>query len=225
MTNEELLNQLALCIERGKANLQANYPPDMKGEDGASELTETALQNGINPSDILSKALMKGMQNVGDKFSKGQAFIPDLLIAAKAMYAAMDHLKPFFESGEVQHKGSIILGTVAGDLHDIGKNLLKMVMEGNGWKVIDIGTDVSADKFLDTLKNNPQSMVGMSALLTTTMLNMEPVTQAIKKESPHTKVFVGGAPLTQAFNDKIGADGYFPSPQALVKYLDSAAEN
>ena len=222
MNEKNLLDRLALCIERGKVDKKSAYPPDMKEQDGASELTESALQNGISAGDILSLALMKGMQKIGDKFGKGQAYIPDLLIAAKAMYAAMEHLKPYFDSGEVQHKGALILGTVAGDMHDIGKNLLKMVMEGNGWEVIDLGTDVSADKFLAALKENPQSMVGLSALLTTTMLNMDPITSSIKKAYPQTKVFVGGAPLSQDFNDKIGADGYFASPQALVHYLDSA---
>lgn len=225
MYHEDLLEQLSLCIERGKVNLEANYPPDMKGREGASELTEMALQKNISASDILSLALMKGMQNIGDKFARGQAFIPDLLISAKAMYAAMDHLKPYFKSGEVQHKGSIILGTVAGDLHDIGKNLLKMVMEGNGWQVIDLGTDVSADKFLAALRENPQSMIGLSALLTTTMLNMESINRAIKEEFPRTSVFIGGAPLSNDFNRKIGADGYFRSPQALVQFLNSTKVN
>jgi len=220
MDRNELLGKLALCIERGKVNKQANYPPDMQGEMGASELTESALQNGVKAGDILSQALMKGMQKIGDKFGKGQAFIPDLLIAAKAMYAAIEHLRPYFESGEVEHRGTIILGTVAGDLHDIGKNLVKMVLEGNGWQVIDLGTDVSADKFLAALKNNPQGMVGMSALLTTTMLNMAPINQAIKKEFPAVKVFVGGAPVSHEFSNKIGADGYFSSPQALVQHLN-----
>ncbi len=219
MDKKDLLYQLTVCIERGKVNKTSVYPPDMKDQDGASELTAQALNMDISANEILSGALMPGMQKVGDKFSEGTAFIPDLLIAAKAMYAAMDHLKPFFESGEAQHKGTIILGTVSGDLHDIGKNLVKMVLEGDGWKVIDLGTDVSIEKFIENIKTYPDSMVGLSALLTTTMLNMEAAVKDIKNEFPDTQIFVGGAPLSQEFNDKIGADGCFRNPQEFVKYL------
>ena len=164
---------------------------------------------------------MVGMRNIGDKFEQGKAFIPDMLIAAKAMNAAMVHLKPFFESGEVEHKGDFIIGTVAGDLHDIGKNIVKMVLTGGGWNVIDLGTDVKPDKFVETLKEYPEALVGMSALLTTTMMQMEVTTKKIKEISPETKVFVGGAPLSQEFFDKIETDGYFPDPNKFVKYLES----
>ncbi len=219
---EQLLQYLAECIERGKVNQQAAYPPDLSGRPGASEVTRELLDNGTAPNHILARALMVGMERIGEKFGSGQAFIPDLLIASKAMYAAMDHLKPYFESGAAQHKGTIILGTVAGDRHDIGKNLLRMVMEGNGWKAVDLGTNVSAEQFLAALQEHPDSLVGLSALLTTTMLNMERITKAIKAQSPQTQIFVGGAPLSQAFNDKIGADGYFPSPQDLVAHLETS---
>ncbi len=220
MMNEKL-KLLAICIERGKVDSQTSYPPDMQGQSGASELTRELLDEDVDPNDILAKALMVGMQRIGDKFGNGQAFIPDLLIAAKAMYAAMAHLKPYFDSGAARHKGTIILGTVAGDLHDIGKNLVRMVMEGDGWKVIDLGTNVSAEKFVDSVRSNPGSMVGLSALLTTTMLNMGPITQKVKELNAETKVFVGGAPLSQQFCDKIGADGYFPDPQSLVRHLNT----
>ncbi len=219
--SEELLAYLADCIERGKVDKEAAYPPDLNGRDGASEVTRELLDNGVDPNLILSRALMVGMERIGEKFGSGQAFIPDLLIASKAMYAAMDHLKPYFDSGAAQHKGTIILGTVAGDRHDIGKNLLRMVMEGNGWKAVDLGTNVSAEQFLAAPEEHPDSLVGLSALLTTTMLNMERITRAIKARSAQTQVFVGGAPLSEAFNEKIGADGYFPSPQALVAHLES----
>jgi 5-methyltetrahydrofolate--homocysteine methyltransferase len=162
---------------------------------------------------------MIGMRKIGDKFEEGKAFIPDMLIAAKAMNAAMIHLKPFFEAGDIELKGDFIIGTVAGDLHDIGKNILRMVLTGAGWNVIDLGSDVKADKFVETLKVYPDAIVGMSALLTTTMIQMEVTTKAIKEVSPTTKVFVGGAPLSQAYSDKIGADGYFPDPNKFSKYL------
>lgn len=218
----ELLDQLAVCIERGKVNLNSPFPPDLKGKEGADELTRKAIESSITPEVILNKALMVGMRKVGDKFEQGKAFIPDMLIAAKAMNAAMVHLKPFFESGEVELKGDFIIGTVAGDLHDIGKNIVKMVLTGGGWNVIDLGSDVKADKFVSTLEAFPNALVGMSALLTTTMMQMEVTTKAIKEVSPTTKVFVGGAPLSQEFSDKIGADGYFPDPNKFVKYLEQA---
>lgn len=213
------LNELSLAVERGKVDAKSDYPPDLKGQDGAAELTEILLRAGTSADDILTNGLMPGMKKVGDRFAEGKAFIPDLLIAAKAMNAAMEHLKPFFESGEVQLKGKIILGTVKGDMHDIGKNLLKMVLKGDGWEVIDLGTDVSEAEFLTALKEYPGSMVGLSALLTTTMLNMQPISKAIKQQFPETKVYVGGAPLSDSFAESIGAAGYFRDPRSFVNHL------
>lgn len=216
---QELLEQLAICIERGKVDKNSPYPPDMKDQEGASEITAKLLEEGVSADDILKKSLMVGMNIVGDRFAQGKAFIPDLLIAAKAMNAAMAHLKPYFESGEAKHRGTMILGTVSGDLHDIGKNIVRMVLEGDGWKVVDLGVDVGTEKFLAALQENPDAHVGMSALLTTTMINMEASVKAIKEKNSDTKVFVGGAPLSKEFNDKIGADGYFPDPHTFAKYL------
>ncbi len=218
---QELLEKLAFAIERGKVNMASPFPPDLKGEPGADELTKQAVDEGISPNVILNDALMIGMRKIGDKFEQGKAFIPDMLISAKAMNAAMVHLKPFFEAGDVELKGDFIIGTVAGDLHDIGKNIVRMVLTGSGWNVIDLGSDVKADKFVETLKEYPNALVGMSALLTTTMMQMETTTKAIKEVSPGTKVFVGGAPLSQEFSDKIGADGYFPDPNKFAKYLST----
>ncbi len=216
---DELFKQLAHCIERGKADKASAYPPDMKEQDGASEITAQLLEQGATANQILRQGLMVGMNVIGDRFSQGKAFIPDLLIAAKAMNAAMVHLKPFFESGEAEHRGTIIVGTVAGDLHDIGKNIVRMVLEGDGWKVIDLGVDVNTEKFLSALDEHPDAYVGMSALLTTTMINMEASVKAIKDKNKDTKVFVGGAPLSKEFNDKIGADGYFADPHTFAKHI------
>ncbi len=215
-----ILKELATSIERGKVDKQSNHPPDLAGKEGADELAAKALQAGIAPTDILEQALMAGMRNIGDKFSEGKAFIPDLLIAAKAMKTAMVHLKPYFDSGSVQTKGTFILGTVQGDMHDIGKNLVKMVLEGAGWQVIDLGTNVSAEKFLTALKEKPQSSIGLSALLTTTMLNMKSIVEMAKRQFPETPVYIGGAPVSQNFNNEIGADGYFKDPRALIVYLE-----
>ena len=216
---DNLLQKIALCIERGKVNQASPFPPDMKDDEGADELTKKAIEEGISANEILNDALMVGMRKIGDKFEEGKAFIPDMLIAAKAMNAAMVHLKPFFDSGEVVLKGDFIIGTVSGDLHDIGKNIVRMVLTGSGWNVIDLGSDVKSDTFVETLQKFPNAVIGMSALLTTTMMQMEVITKAIKEVSPATKVFVGGAPLSQEYSDKIGADGYFPDPNKFAKYL------
>lgn len=216
---DDLVEKLIICIERGKADANTSYPPDLKGQDGASELTQKLIDASMSANDILSKALVVGMHNIGEKFSKGQAFIPDLLISARAMDAAMEHLKPYFESGDVQHKGIVVLGTIAGDLHDIGKNIVGMVLKGNGWNVIDLGIDVSTDKFVNAVEENPGCLVGMSALLTTTMMNMEQTTKAIKEKFPQTQVFIGGAPVSTEFNQQIGADGYFPDPHSFVNHI------
>lgn len=216
----EILEQLALCIERGKVNLASPYPPDLRGQDGADELTKKALDSGVSASDILEAALIVGMGRVGEKYSAGKVFVPDLLMAAKAMKASMAHLRPFFESGEAKHRGTFIVGTVQGDLHDIGKNLVSMVMEGGGWKVIDLGVDVAAEKFVDALKQNPGAVIGLSALLTTTMVNMEKIVKAVREVSRGTIILVGGAPLTDEFASKIGADAYSPDPQGALAFLE-----
>jgi len=219
----ELLEQIAICTERGKVNAASPYPPDMKGQDGADELVKKALDEGVAPDEVLGKGLVVGMNAVGQKFSENKVFVPDLLMAAKAMQAGMAHLKPFFESGEAHHKGTFICGTVQGDLHDIGKNLVCMVAEGGGYKVVDLGVDVSPEKFAEAAEQNPGAVVGMSALLTTTMVNMEKTAAMIKEKSPGTKIIVGGAPLTDEFAKKIGADAYSPDPQGAIKFLAQVA--
>jgi len=193
----------------------------MKGQKGAVELTQEALNQGISVQDILMKSLMIGMRRVGDKFGCGDAFIPDLMISAKAMTAATAILRPYFESAGNMDKGIFIIGTVSGDLHDIGKNIVKMIMEGAGWKVVDLGTNVSTEKFLSALEENPSASIGLSALLTTTMVNMEKTVQNIKNKYPRTLIVIGGAPITDEFSKKIGADAYFPSPHVLPDFLEN----
>src|SRR5210317_219932 len=217
----ELLAKIADCIEFGKINKAAPFPPQMKGQDGADELTKQAIDEGVVAQDILTKGLMVGMEKVGIKFRENKVFVPQVLMSAKAMSTAMIHLKPFFLSGEVKQKGTFIIGTVEGDLHDIGKNLVSMMVEGNGWEVVDLGTDVSAEKFVDAIKNNPGGHIGLSALLTTTMVNMEQILKEVKTVSPETRVLIGGAPVSEDFKNKIGADFYSPDPQGAVEYLNS----
>ena len=220
---ETLFKEIAHCIEFGKINKTSPYPPDMKDKDGADELTRQALDDGAKPNDILSQALMVGMEKVGIKFRENKVFVPQVLMSAKAMGSAMVHLKPFFTSGEAQRKGVFIVGTVQGDLHDIGKNLVSMMVEGNGYEVIDLGTDVSSEKFIEETKKYPGCVVGLSALLTTTMSNMEKIVSDLKSDQPDMKVCIGGAPVTDDFCSKINADFYSPDPQGLVEYLNKIA--
>ncbi len=219
---KELLEHIAYCIEYGKINIQSPFPPDMKGKKGADEYTKEALDAGVSPHTVLTEGLMVGMDKVGKKFRENKVFVPQVLMSAKAMNTAMEHLMPFFTSGDITPKGTFIIGTVFGDLHDIGKNLVAMMLKGNGWKVIDLGMDVAADKFLDTLHAHPDAVVGLSALLTTTMSNMQQIVERIREEKPSTLIAIGGAPVTKEFCDKIGADMYAPDPQGLLEELETA---
>ena len=220
---QELLEKLFECIEFGKINLASPYPPQMKGLPGADEITKAALEAGVTPTEILNEALILSMNKVGQKFSENKIFVPQMLLSAKAMSASMMHLKPYFANGSVKRKGVFIIGTVFGDLHDIGKNLLSMMVEGAGWEVIDLGIDVKIEKFVETVKQYPEAVVGISALLTTTMVNIKPVVEAIRLVSPNTKIIVGGAPLSAEFALSIGADAYGKNPQEGVNCLDAWA--
>jgi len=219
----DLLDKLIECVEFGKINLASNYPPTLKGLPGADELCREALASGTLPEKILNDALITGMSKIGEKFGQGKAFVPEMLMSAKAMSAAMVHLKPFFTSGTIKRKGTFIIGTVAGDLHDIGKNIVSMMIEGAGWEVIDLGVDVKTEKFLENIQKYPAGIVGLSALLTTTMVNMESTVREIKSRFPGQLILVGGAPLNLDFCKKIGADFYSSNPQGAVEYLKSIA--
>ena len=217
----EILQQLSLCIEKGRVNKDSNYPPDMKGMPGAVELTQQALANGLSAQAVLNDGFLPGMKIVGDKFRDGKIFLPEVLISAKAMSSAMELLKPYFQSGEINYKGKVIMGTVAGDLHDIGKNIVKMVLEGGGWQVVDLGINVSAEKFIDAIKSNSAKVVGLSAMLTTTMQNMNEIVHKIKSEITDVTVIIGGAPVSKKFADSINADEYFHDPQGMLDYLNN----
>jgi methanogenic corrinoid protein MtbC1 len=221
MINNPILERIAHCVEFGKSDLVSPYPPDLKGQDGAQELTKQALDMGIDPGLILSAGLVKGMERIGIKFRANQVFVPHVLMSAKAMTAAMQHLKPLFLSGEVKRKGTFVIGTVAGDLHDIGKNIVAMMVEGGGWEVLNLGVDVKDEQFIDAVNRYPGCVIGLSALLTTTMVNMERTTQAVKAINPSTRVLIGGAPVTAEFCESIGADFYTPYPQDAVEYMNT----
>ncbi len=217
----DILSKLSYCIEFGKINKESPYPPDLKGQDGADEYARQAVDQGIPADEILEQGLVTGMAKVGVKFRENKIFVPQVLMSAKAMSTAMVHLKPFFTSGEVARKGKLIIGTVAGDLHDIGKNLVSMMVEGSGWEVIDLGVDVQSAKFLEAIENNPDSVVGLSAMLTTTMVNMNSIVKNIREKHPAQKIIIGGAPLNDDFRQEIGADHYSPDPQGAIEYINN----
>jgi methanogenic corrinoid protein MtbC1 len=219
----ELLEKLSVCVEFGKIDIKSPYPPSMKDQEGAFELTRNALEEGISPSEILEEALIPAMSRVGQKFSRNEIFVPQMLMAAKAMSSSMVHLKPYYLNGQAKRRGVFIIGTVTGDLHDIGKNLVAMMIEGAGWEIIDLGVDVSADKFIQAADKHPGAVIGLSALLTTTMENMRKTVTALRVKYPAQKILVGGAPVTAEFCTKIGADFYSPDPQGAVEYLKTLA--
>lgn len=218
---ENLLEQIALCIQRGKIDAVTAYPPDMKGMKGAGELTLDALNSGIDANRILSEALIPAMSIVGDLFRENKLFVPQVLMSAKAMSTAMVHLKPYFNSGAIAKRGTFVIGTVSGDLHDIGKNLVAMMVEGNGWSVIDLGIDVKSDKFIEAAQMYPDAIIGMSALLTTTMESMKQSVGDLKNNYPKRKIVVGGAPLSHKFASEIGADLFAPDPTSMIQYLNT----
>ena len=179
-------------------------------------LVAQALEEGLPVADILNKGLIAGMNVVGVKFKANEFYVPEVLIAARAMKWGMEVLEPRLKEAGVQPVASIAIGTVKGDLHDIGKNLVGMMLQGAGFKVVDLGIDVAPEKFLDAVKTQGCKLVGLSALLTTTMPQMKNVIAAIKEAGVEAQVIIGGAPVTQNYADEIGADGYAPDAASAV---------
>jgi 5-methyltetrahydrofolate--homocysteine methyltransferase len=202
---QEELNALAQAILEGKRN-------------DAVELTRKLIEAGVTPKQILDEGLIAGMSIAGEKFKNGEYFVPEILVAARAMKASMELLRPLLVAADVQPIGTMVIGTVRGDLHDIGKNLVAMMVEGAGFRVVDLGVDVSADKFVAAAKEHNAQIVGMSALLTTTMTYIPEVIKAFDAEGlrPKVKLIVGGAPVTQEWAHQIGADAYAPDAATAV---------
>ncbi len=174
------------------------------------QMIKDALANNVTASEILNDGLISAMSVIGDKFSEGEIYIPDVLIAARAMQNGLDILKPYLTEGTQSYKGTVVIGTVKGDLHDIGKNLVKYMLSGGGFNVVDLGNDVSSEKFADAVRTYNADIVAMSALLTTTMSSMKDIIEGLVEAGlrEKVKVLIGGAPVTQDFADKIKADGY-----------------
>ncbi len=182
----------------------------------AVEITKQAIADNMPAKQILDEGLIAAMDVVGDRFSKNEIYIPEMLIAARAMKSATEILEPELVKAGVEPVGKFVVGTVAGDLHDIGKNLVAMMMKGAGFDVIDAGVDVSAESFIEKAKESGAQVIGLSALLKTTMPAIEATIKALKDAGINAKIIIGGAPVTQAYADKIGADGYSPDAASAV---------
>jgi len=204
------------------ADLKALAEAVIKGDQSSAvEITRAALKEGTSAKDVLEEGLIAGMDVVGARFKKNEIYIPEVLIAARAMKMAMEILEPELIKAGVEPVGKFLIATVQGDLHDIGKNLVAMMLKGAGFEVIDLGVDVSPEKFVEQVKTKGVQLVGMSALLTTTMPGMEKTIKAFKKAGVSAKVMIGGAPVTQGYADKIGADGYAPDAASAVDLAKS----
>lgn len=182
------------------------------------ELIQEAIDEGQDLRSILNDGLLAGMSVVGERFKKGEVYFPEVLVAANAMKAGMEPLKPLLVEKNIGYAGKVVLGTVRGDLHDIGKNLVGMMLEGAGFEIIDLGVDVSAERFVEAVKEENADIIGMSSLLTTTMPMMKQAIEALSNSlvREKVKVMVGGAPITQEYADDIGADGFGPDAATAV---------
>ena len=199
------LNQLSESLQKGDAQQ-------------VKELVQQGLDQNMEAKDILDKGLLKGMNVIGEKFKNNEVYVPEVLIAARAMHAGLDILSPVLVSKGVKNMGRIVIGTVQGDLHDIGKNLVSIMFKGAGFEVIDLGTDISKEQFIEKVREHHPRILGMSALLTTTMVNMKGVIDDLEKANlrSQVKVMIGGAPLSQQYADEIGADVYAPDASSAA---------
>ena len=204
--------------------LQKIYDSVLNGEmDEVAAFVQAALDAQIDPGTILNDGMISAMQEVGRLFEEGEYFVPEMLISARAMQTGLALLKPHLVQANVQSSGKVVVGTVKGDLHDIGKNLVAMMLEGAAFEIVDLGTDVSPDKFVEAVKTHQPAIVGLSALLTTTMPNMKTTIEALKAAGlrDQVKVIIGGAPVTEAYARDIGADGFATDASRAVALAKS----
>ena len=201
----EIFEEIAIGVEKGDS-------------ESVTALIQKALSLKIPAEKILNNGLVSGMDRIGKKFKNNEVFIPEVLVSARAMKAGTEILKPFLVQAKAKSKGKVVMGTVKGDLHDIGKNLVSMMLEGAGFEVIDLGPDVAKEKFLEVIEKEKPDILGMSALLTTTMIYMKEVIKALEEANLKSKikVIIGGAPITQAYAEAIKADGYAPDAASAV---------
>lgn len=206
------------------ADLQAIADAVIRGDrDTVSNLAQAAVDEGVAPEQIINEGLIAGMNVVGEKFKNNEFYVPEVLIAARAMHGGMDIVKPLLADSAAMSKGKVVIGTVKGDLHDIGKNLVAMMLEGGGFDVIDLEVDVPAEKFVEAAQSQGAQVIALSALLTTTMPGMKDTIDALAEAGlrDSVKVIIGGAPVTQNYSDEIGADGYAPDAASAVDLVRS----
>ena len=212
-----LLESIKHCVVQGHIDTGSKFPKNMVGQNGVCELTKQAIAEGIAVEDILTQGLIPAMTIVGQRYENNEIFVPEMLFSAKAMKSGLELIKPFLLDGSDLILGKVIIGTVQGDLHDIGKNLVCMMLEGAGFEIEDLGINIPATKFLEAAKNNPKAVIGMSALLTVTMKNMKGVIELLRANDLDNKVFIGGAQVTPGFAEEIGAEGYAKNANQAVK--------
>ncbi len=203
-----IIDEIKENVIRGHIDVNSKYPPDLKETPGVRDLVNKAVGDGTPVGAILREGLIAGMEVVGKKFSDGEYFVPDMLLSAQAMKAGMQILEPLLKGEDTKKLGTVIIGTVKGDMHDIGKNLVRMMLEGGGFEVIDLGINTPPEKFIEKAKQYPDAVIGMSALLTTTMENMRISIKALRDNGLDNKVIIGGAAASQKFADEIKADGF-----------------
>ena len=213
------LEQVAALVEQGKTDAASKYPRALIGQPGVRECVRELIAEGMDPLRILNEALTPGIRALGKKFSEGTVFVPELLLAAKAMKAGVEEVMPHLQAGDIKTRGTVLLGTVQGDIHDIGKNLVKMLLEGVGWKIVDLGANVPSANFVTSALEHKPDAIGLSALLTTTMETMRDVVAQLRDAGVNAPVLVGGAPLSHAFASEINAH-YGQDPQAAIDILD-----
>jgi len=200
------------------ANFEALSQSVIAGKEAdVKEQTKAMVDAGANPLEIINNGLIAGMNVVGARFKNGEMFVPEVLMSAKSMASGIEIVKPLIADKDMPSKGKVLLGTVKGDLHDIGKNLVGMMLESGGFNVINLGIDIAPERFVAAVKENNPDIVAMSALLTTTMLHMKDTIELIKEEGLKVKAIVGGAPISQDFADEIGADGFAPDAASAVE--------
>ena len=206
------------------ADLESLYEAILKGKlDVAKAVTTEAIAENVDPQLIINEYMSRAMEDIGKRFEEGKAFVPELLMAARAMKGALDLLKPLMKGAASHRLGKVVIGTVKGDLHDIGKNLVASMLEGCGFEVINLGTDISSEKFITAIKENQAQILCLSSLLTTTMNYMQEVIDALEKTGirQEVKVMIGGAPVSESFARQIGADGYSDNANAAVTLAKS----
>ena len=226
MDKQEILKAIAFNVVQGRVEAEdEGFDDGLEGQPGVTELVNQALEDGVEPKEIVIEALTKSMEEVGEKFERDEYLIPDMLASAECVGVAMDILSPHLMKAGVKSKGKFVIATVAGDLHDIGKNIVAIMLKGAGYQIIDLGTDVSVERIITAVKENEAPFVGLSALLTTTMRVMGEIVKKLDEEGlrDNVKVLIGGAPTSAAFAQEIGADAYCKDAFDAIDVLKTMA--